>query len=242
MHLLARCLLLLSCSVGLGLAQAGTYAGGRGSSSSERLPQRNLLIELRQIDGSSSSASGGGLRSGAVTVGPNGKVQTRAEVGVGTRQIERGSEVVGALRVLNGAQGMLSTGFSLPLTWYSVVWTPSGPGIAGTPGLADVGRRVAVRPRWPGGDAPVTVEVRSEASAMAGGTMPSRFGLDGRPLPDNTVESAGLLTTLQLPLGEWVTVAGSTTADSRSQRDTTYGTQSRAQGQSLLQMRVTAPN
>jgi len=76
---------------------------------------------------------------------------------------------------------------------------------------------------------------------MAGGAMPSRFGLDGRPLPDNATESAGLLTTLQLPLGEWVTVAGSSSADSRSERGTVYGTQSRTQGQSLLQMRVTAP-
>jgi hypothetical protein len=207
----------------------------------ERLPQRNLLIELRQTDGSSASASGGGLRSGTVIVGPNGEVQARGEVGVGTRQIERGSEGVGALRVLNGGQGMLSTGFSVPLTWYSVVWTPSGPGLVGTPGLVDVGRRVAVRPRWPGGNAPVTVEIRSEASAMAGGAMPSRFGLDGQPLPDNSTESAGLLTTLQLPLGEWVTVAGSTSAESRSERGSVYSTQSRAQGQSLLQMRVTAP-
>jgi hypothetical protein len=76
---------------------------------------------------------------------------------------------------------------------------------------------------------------------MAGGAMPSRYGLDGRPLPENTTESAGLLTTLQLPLGEWVTVAGSTTSDSRSDRGSVYSTQSRTQGESLLQMRVTAP-
>lgn len=216
-------------------------AGGLGAQPAERLPQRNLLVELRHSDSASGSASGGGLRSGTVIVGPNGEVQGRAEVGVGTRQIERGAEVVGALRVLNGGQGMLSTGVSVPLTWYSVVWTPSGPGLVGTPGLADVGRRVAVWPRWPGGSAPVTVEVRSEASAMAGGAMTSRFGLDGRPLPENATESAGLLTTLQLPLGEWVTVAGSSTSESRSERGSLYSTQSRTQGESLLQMRVTAP-
>jgi len=236
---------VLALAATLGFATAG----GLGTSTTERLPQRNLLIELRQSDGSTTSASGGGLRSGTVIVGPRGEVQARGELGIGTRELDRGSETVGALRVLNGGQGMLSTGASVPLTWYSVVWTPSGPGVLATPGLVDVGRRVAVRPRWPGGNAPVTVEIRSEASAMAGGAMPSRFGLDGRPLTENATgnatanatESAGLLTTLQVPLGEWVTVAGSSSADVRSERGTTYGTQSRSQGQSLLQMRVTAP-
>lgn len=238
---LARLIRGLAVALPLAAAADLASAGGLGTQPAERLPQRNLLVELRHSDGSTTSASGGGLRSGTVIVGPNGEVQARAEVGVSTRQIERGAEGVGALRVLNGGQGMLSTGFSVPLTWYSVVWTPSGPGLVGTPGLVDVGRRVAVRPRWPGGSAPVTVEVRSEASAMAGGAMTSRFGLDGRPLPENATESAGLLTTLQLPLGEWVTVAGSTTSESRSDRGTVYGTQSRTQGESLLQMRVTAP-
>ncbi|HEU4458965.1 MAG TPA: hypothetical protein VFR90_07570 [Methylibium sp.] len=226
-----------ACLAGLASAAFAQQPPGGG----ERLPQRNLLVELRQTDGSSGDGNVGGIRSGSVTIGPNGEVRPRADVTIGSTSQTRGADSTQMLRVLNGGQGLLSTGVSQPVTWYAPVWTPQGQGVVGTTGLVDVGRRVAVRPRWPGGVAPVTVEIRSEASAMAGGGSGSRYGLDGRPLPEGSTETAGLLTTLQLPLGEWVTVAGTEQSAQRSDSGTVYRSESRTQSRSLLQMRVSAP-
>ena len=87
----------------------------------------------------------------------------------------------------------------------------------------------------------MTVEVRTDASALAGGGMPSRYQLDGQPLPEGAVESAGLLTTLQLPLGEWVTVASEASGQTQRQRGTFSSSDARREQRFVVQMRVTAP-
>ena len=53
-----------------------------------------------------------------------------------------------------------------------------------------------VSPRWPGGDAPVTLEI---AAQSAGRATPN----SGQPLPPQ----ASVFTTVQVPMGEWVEVA-----------------------------------
>lgn len=206
-----------------------------------RLPQRNLLVEVRQGDESQFSAEAGGLRSGAVTIGPDGKVQARAGVTIESRSRDASGSAVTQLRVLNGGQGMLAMGVSAPVVWYDVVLTPQGPAVIGRQGLQDTGRRVAVRPRWPGGSQPVTVEVSTEASAIAGGGIPSRYQFDGQPQPAAPIESAGLLTTLQLPLGEWVTVASEAGSQAVRERGVVSSTSASRERRFVVQMRITAP-
>ncbi len=205
------------------------------------LPQRNLLVEVRQGDESSFTASGGGLRDGVVTVGPNGQVSGRAGVTLESRSGDRSGDAQHRLLVLNGGQGMLNVGASVPLTWLEVVWTPSGPGAIAGSSYVDTGRSVAVRPRWPGGSAPVTVEVRTEASALASGGMPSRYDFRGQPQPEGSIDRAGLLTTVQLPLGEWITVASDGGSDRRSERGVLSSAEIARDRRYVVQMRVTLP-
>ncbi len=205
------------------------------------LPQRNLLVEVRQGDESSFSASGGGLRSGAVTVGPNGQVSGRAGVTLESRSSDTARDAQQRLLVLNGGQGMLNLGASVPLTWLQVVWTPSGPGAIAGSSYVDTGRSVAVRPSWPGGNSPVTVEVRTEASALAGGGLPSRYDFRGQPQPEGSVERAGLLTTVQLPLGEWMTVASDGGSERRSERGVLSSAEIARERRYVVQMRVSVP-
>lgn len=227
-------LLAAACAATVATAQPAAPPSGR-------LPQRNLVVEVRQGEASRFEARGAALESGAVTVGPDGRVDARAGVTVGSRQVDDARDATQQLRVLNGAQGMLHVGASVPLAWYEVVSTPDGPGLIAGQHLVDTGRMVAVRPSWPGGNAPVTVEVRTEASALATGGVPSRYDFRGAPQADGAIERSGLLTTLQLPLGAWVTVAGEGSSAQRSERGVLSTAEIARERRHVVQMRVTAP-
>lgn len=202
---LRRALLLIAAALPLGpvTAAAQAPAAARG------LPLRNLLVELRQGDESGFEAGAAGLRSGAVSVGPDGQVVARAGVTLESRSGEGARQTVQQLRVVNGGQGSVRIGASVPMQWLQWVWTPNGPAVIAGSQLVETGRGFVVQPRWPGGDAPVSVEVRSEASQMASGGIPSRYQFDGRPQPEGTVSRVDVLTTVQVPLGQWVTIASS---------------------------------
>ncbi|WP_295641409.1 hypothetical protein [uncultured Methylibium sp.] len=227
--------LLFAASIALstrGFAQAPAARG---------LPLRNLLVELRQGDESSFDASAAGLRSAAVTVGPDGQVSARAGV---TLESRSGGSTLGSaqqLRVINGGQGSIRIGASVPMQWLQWVWTPQGPAVIAGSQLVETGRGFVVQPRWPGGDAPVTVEVRSEASQMASGGIPSRYQFDGRPQPEGSVSRADVLTTLQIPLGQWVTIASSGEQAQARERGVASTRESASERRVVVQMRVTAP-
>ncbi|MBA3596964.1 MAG: hypothetical protein H0W40_06260 [Methylibium sp.] len=207
-----------------------------------RLPLRNLLVEVRQGDESRLRASGGGIEQGAVVVGPNGEVLARAGVTLEARSRDRLHGTAQQVTVLNGGQAALRTGTSVPLQWFQFAWTPEGP--VAVPGghYVEAGRGFVVQPRWPGGDSLVTVELRTEASVAASAGLNSRYAPDGQLLPEGSVERSGVVTTLQLPLGEWVTVASS--ADARAavrERGVLSTREVERQQRLVLQMRVTAP-
>lgn len=206
-----------------------------------RLPLRNLLVEVRQGEASRFEARGGGVEAGGVSVDSDGRVRGRADIGLGARSRDATGDAVQQLRVLNGGQAGLRVGASEPMQWLQWVWTPDGPAVAGGSQWVETGRSVVVQPSWPGGAAPVTVAIRSEASARAQGGMPSRWAPDGQPLPDGAIDQAGVLTTVQVPLGEWITVASSDDEGSTTERGSlSTRTLSRGRRQ-VLQLRVTAP-
>ena len=219
----------------------GAAAWPLAAQTAARLPLRNLLIEVRQGDEASLSESGGGLRSGAVTVGPNGEVLARAGVNVEARSAESARQTTQQVRVLNGGQASVRIGVAGPMQWWQWVLTPQGPAVIAGSQLVETGHGFVVQPRWPGGDAPVTVEVRSEASTLASGGLPSRYSPDGLPLPERSVERSGALTTVQLPLGEWITVASSGEALQRSKRGVLSTRDVARERRVVVQMRVTLP-
>lgn len=216
----------------LGLAQAQT---------ANRLPLRNLLVEVRHGEARHFEQRAAGVDGAGVAIASDGSVRGSAQVTLGESRSSGRGDATQQLTVLNGREAMLRVGATVPLQWLEWAWTPQGPALIGGSQLVDVGRQVAVRPSWPGGHAPVTVEVRTEAAALAAGGMRPRYAPDGQPLPEGSVERADVLTTMQLPLGEWVTVARSGDDAAQTQRGTLSTRDVAGSRAHVVQMRVSAP-
>lgn len=223
--------LLLSAVVGLPVMEARA---------AERLPMRNLIIEVRQGEASRLDTEGAGPSQGAVSVGSGG-VSARAGVTVEARSRDTARDTVQQVRVLNGGRAALRIGSPVPMQWLQWAVTPQGPAVVGGTQWVDGGRGFTVQPRWPGGDAPVTLEVSTEASGPlpAAGRAPSAYA--GAPQDPGPVGQATMLTTVQLMLGEWVTVASSGEETDASERGV-LSTRSRSSSRRhVVQMRVIAP-
>jgi hypothetical protein len=203
-------------------AAAGAFAQSTG------LPLRNLLVELRQTDEASASRQSAGVSGGTVVIGSDGQVSGNVGIGAQARSREASRDTVQQLRVLNGGQGSVRLARSVPLHFLHVVWSPQGPQVMPATQWTDVGRGFAVRPRWPGGQAPVTVEVSAESGSLGGST--------GSAVPRQT-----LLTTVQLPLGEWVTIASTDSSASDRRSGVLSSSDAERSRREVVQMRVTAP-
>lgn len=219
----------------LALLAAGAFGGARAA---ERLPLRNLLVEWRQ--GEAAQFETRRADGGALIVARDGTVSARAGVSVEARAGESSRDTVQQVRVLNGGRAAVRIGAQLPMHWIGWVATSDGPVAVLGSALVDTDRGFVVQPRWPGGAAPVTVEVLTAASALSGGA-PSRYAPDGQPLPEGSVDQSGVLTTLQLPLGEWVTVASSGEARRIGERGGWSSQDAAVDRRQVVQLRVTAP-
>ncbi len=220
----ARAACGIVCWLGLaGAAVAQTAGAG--------LPMRNLLVELRQTDEASASGQAAGVSGGAVVIGSDGQVSGNVGIGAQARSRDATRDSVQQLRVLNGGQGSMHLGRSTPLQFLHVVWTPHGAQVMPATHWTDTGRGFAVRPRWPGGSAPVTVELSAESGALGAST-----GGAGA-----TAHRQTLLTTVQLPLGEWVTIASTDTSASDRRSGTFGSNDAERRRRQVVQMRVTAP-
>ncbi len=98
--------------------------------------------------------------------------------------------------VLNGGRATMRLAQGMQVQDTEVWWTPWGPGAAVRSQWVELVNGMEVSPRWPGGDAPVTLEI---AAQSAGRATPN----SGQPLPPQ----ASVFTTVQVPMGEWVEVA-----------------------------------
>jgi len=220
------------------LAAASAFA----QSGAQRLPMRNLLVEVRHGEASRFEQQAAGVDQAGVVIGSDGSVRGGAQVTIGSAQGKTSGDATQQLTVLNGREAMLRVGAQVPLQWLQWGWSAQdGPILVGSSQLVDVGKQVTVRPSWPGGSAPVTVEVRTEAAALASGGMRPRYTPDGQPLPEGSVDRAGVLTTMQLRLGEWVTVARSGDEAQSSQRGTLSTREVASSRAYVVQMRVSAP-
>lgn len=236
------------------------HAGGRD----EALPARNLLVEWRTSGERSQQERRAGLRQGQVTIDTRG-VWSTGTLQAGTVQTESRQDSTQQVQVLNGGRARLYVGTSQPLTvwqWAGPVggggglggYGPSngvsvgnGGGNSGASGYGgqalpqtvwvDLGQGLSVTPRWPGGRAPVVVELEAQTrqSASPGGR------LLGRVDPDGQTRRSELASTLSVPLGQWTVVARSG-GRSEQQRSGTLSTRELDDAQSeQLEIRITAP-
>lgn len=248
-----------ACGLSVGLSvgmSAGLLCGTGGAwAQAPALQARNLLIELRQVDDRQSDAGALGVDRGSVVVHSDGRVTGGLRGGVQVRSTRGSSVASQQLRVMNGMPASIRLGQSVPLQLWQAWVTPQGVQAVPTTAFVEAGQGFAVRPSWPGGSAPVTLEVVSESSQLTQPGMASRWeravaetrAARGEAQPPGAVgamgavESARVLTTLAVPLGQWVTLAESGGSSVREERGLLSTGQVEAGGGMRVEVRVTAP-
>ena len=180
------------------------------------LPQRDLLVEIRQV----ADSQGGGYSVG-----------TRPQTGLMAPQ---------QLQVRNGESAALRMGQSMPMIWTQSAFAQraslaasdvSGSSQSGGVSQAltwlEAGQSIVLRPSWGGGNQAVRVAVEVQTATVA-----ERTG------PDLPVRSTSQMATeVSAPMGQWVTLASSGGAPQKG----VYGTQSSSEPRRLLQIRVQLP-
>jgi hypothetical protein len=166
-----------------------------GARAAPPLPQRNLSVEMRLSD-DSSDARRDASAGASVSIDSSGRMQGRGAATVRSQSTAQGSNAVQRVLVLNGGRATLRLAQGLQVDDAEIWWTPWGPGAAVRSQWIELVNGMEVAPRWPGGDAPVLLEI---AAQSAGRATPN----SGQGLPPQL----STVTTVQVPLGEWVEVA-----------------------------------
>ena len=211
------------------------------------LPAVNLWIELREVDDVVRDEPAGGRA--ATVVGTLPGSTSGGAVWSTSRPAEREpSALLAQLRLRNGGQAQTSWRRQQPVEWVSSTWAPganAGGAAIGRPAEAHAGvsrelhwlpagRQITVSATWPGGSAPVAVEVVVDAQSP-----------DGAPtsgaVPPDTLQTRTAVSVLA-PLDQWVTVARSATAEDAGSAPPpgSIGTRPAAAPAVALQLRVRA--
>ncbi len=161
------------------------------------LPQRNLVVEMRVVDDSQAAR-----QSGQVTVGSSGRGQVSGAVTLRAGSTQQGSEMQQRVLVLNGARATLRLSQGVLVDDTEVAWTPWGPAAAVRSQWVELVNGIEVAPRWSGGGAPVTVELSAQR-ALSGLQTQAQNQPGRQAVPAQWT----LLSTVQVPLGEWLDVA-----------------------------------
>lgn len=181
-------------------------------------------------------------------------------VALSTQDASRQADAVHSLTVLNGGKARLYVGQSVPqTTWQFLFSAPgnstgggasagqAGSGSASTAGGAqllsqtvwiDLGQGLTVQPRWPGGKAPAEVQIEavSRQPLGAGGLL----GTSGYS-PEGAVQRREIMSTLLVPMGQWVPIAHSTQQSTQRARGVLSTADLDGQDAAQLEIRLTLP-
>ena len=190
-------------------------------------PQRNLSVEMRVSDDQADAQRDA---QGSVTIGSRGgRPNVGGSVTVQAGSSRQASDSTQRVLVLNGGRATLRLAQGLQVDDTEVWWTPWGPGATVRSQWVELVNGMEVSPRWPGGNAPVTLEI---AAQSAGRATPN----SGQPLPPQ----ASVFTTVQVPMGEWVEVARMQGRQSTVSSGSGFGAATSSRQRSL-QVRVSLP-
>lgn len=227
-------------SAWLAMAACGAFNALAFNAQAESLPQRNLLVEWRMNSASAQQNQGGGLRSGEVTVDSRSGVTGRGNVVITSTTRTTTAMGLQQLQVLNGGQARLYLGNSRPVSQWQFGLSGSGLVAAGNPPgsqhwqawqsttMVDTGRGLTVRPRWSGGRQ-VTVELEARVAQQT------------PYAPEGQTESSEVMTTVQIPLGEWTAVARRGGQTQQRQRGVLSTEDISRDESEVLEMRISAP-
>jgi Bacterial type II and III secretion system protein len=161
---------LLAAAVALG-------ASGFGVAAAPPLPQRDLTVELRQVE--EGREGGASYRAGA--------------------QVEPSLPAI-KLIVRNGEKAAIRMNVAMPMQWVQSAQAASkqsGAGVSHALQWFDAGQTMTVAPRWPGGNKPAVLELDVQQASLQ---TQSASELPGQ-------RRTQVSTTVTAPLAEWVTVA-----------------------------------
>jgi len=206
-------------------------------------PKQNLQVELRWVESELSGSTVAGIRDGSTVVSTGGSVSARGGVTLSTENREQRQQLFPRLLVLNGSQASFTMTESTPIQWVDVALDRQQGErdrvvVVPRQGMAERVRGIVVRPRWPGGRGPVDVEVRAtdQAQMPQGGGYGSTYG---GTLPDGQQRpSTDVLSTVQAPLGVWVTIARTGSVGASASRNTYSTRDAEVQKLRELQLRV----
>jgi hypothetical protein len=180
------------------------------------LPKLDLTVELRQVEESGTAGFT------ASTQSPQPLLEQQQ------------------VQVRNGEKASLSMGQSIPMQWTQSVSSHSSSLAAGTATAAsqggavtqaltwmDAGQSITVLPRWAGAKQPVSVEVEVQSASVGPRT--------GTELP--TRSRSQWVSTVTLPLGQWVTIATS----GKTPLTGVVSSEAAIESRRMLQIRVLAP-
>jgi hypothetical protein len=184
------------------------FAGAAGA-----LPQRDLLIDLREADASQAGAGA-----------PGWSVRSADALAARERPPQQ-------LRVRNGASGSVRLTVTRPLQVWQAAPGPllQVPVPVPSTQWIEAGQRLTVQPRWPGGREAVEVTLSLDSSQLDPGVAPGSAELPQRL-------ETGVNTSVRAVLGEWVTLAATGVDDSR--QNVVSSGQAASAGQRILQLRV----
>lgn len=180
-----------------------------------QLPQRNLTVELRQVDESeaytvSTQPSSSPLQAQQLQVRNGEKATLHMGQSMPIRFVE---SVAGGSSAQSGSNGSGSS--SGGAVRYGMVWMQAG-------------QSMTVQPRWSGGKQPVAVQIDVQAASVEAPSGNAELPSQAR---------SQVATTVSAPLGQWVTVAATGTPAQTH----TYSSEAAAETRRLVQIRVLAP-
>lgn len=170
----------MALAMALTLALAATLASAPRPARAAP-PARNLCVELRE--------------AGAVDRSAGWQVGSADARAARERPPQR-------LCVRNGDGAALTIDVARPVQVWQMAPGVVLPVAVPTTQWLHAGQRVEFRPRWAGGNAPVSVEIAAHASRIDPSVAPGSAEAPSRA-------AAGVRTTLAVPLGRWVTIASS---------------------------------
>lgn len=204
------------CAAGVAPVMAGPAPG-------------NLKVEWRVVSSAQAQARQAGVGSGGVSVS--------------TSDMNQRQDSIHSLLVLNGSRARLYVGRTVPQTTWQFAFSPSNGGTGGgqvqlqsQTTWIDLGQGLTVRPRWRGGAAPVEVEIEAQSRNHVG-VMTGANGI----APDGQTQRQEVMSTLAIPLGQWVVVAQSRGNQAQQARGGWSTTELDSTGGEQLELRVTQP-
>ncbi len=182
-----------------------------------QLPQRDLIVQVREVNVGEGGAYSAGTQEGKALLAPQ------------------------TLRVRNGEKASLSVDRSMPVQWIESasvanlsLSTPSGPSASSSSASVtnavkwmDAGQAIKLQAQWPGARQPVKVALELESASVQSQT--------GADLPAQS--RSQFATTVSAPLGQWVSIAFT----GQSRQSGVYGSEPDSDPRRLLQIRVLAP-